>query len=90
MNAAAKKSSAKPSTGASSKKIAAETKQKVYVQFGGKSEEQSKLTARAMKIWTRDMKRKESDLSSLDLYVKPEEGTVYIVFNKKERSQFSF
>ena len=72
------------------KKTAAETKQKVFVQFGGKSEEQSKLVARAVKIWTKEMKKKEADLSSLDLYVKPEEGTVYIVFNKKERSQFTF
>ncbi len=87
---AATKAEPKKAVKPAAKKTSAETKQKVFVQFGGKSEEQSKLVAKAVKIWTKDMKKKEADLSSLDLYVKPEEGTVYIVFNKKERSQFSF
>lgn len=63
--------------------------EQVFLQYGGKTVEGSRIVSEALKIWTKGMKRAESELKTMDLYVKPQEGKVYYVFNKKENGSFS-
>jgi hypothetical protein len=46
--------------------------------------------AKAKKYWTTTLKKKENELKDLDLYIKPEEGKVYLVFNKKITGEMAF
>ena len=63
-------------------------KSTLYVEYQEKQLEEKDLVAKAKKIWT-DGGKKASELSSLDLYVKPEESTVYCVFNEDITSSYS-
>ena len=53
----------------------------VTLQFADKSYTEESLTAIAKDVWTYDLNEKEADLKSVELYVKPEEGLCYYVFN---------
>ena len=55
----------------------AELKSAVYVQFAGKSYAQEDLIKIAKDVWKYDLKQKAGDLTSVELYVKPEESMVY-------------
>ena len=59
-----------------------------YLEFYGKQLDQADLVKTAKAIWTKSGK-KASDLTSLQLYVKPEENMVYYVFNEDETGSFS-
>ena len=72
----AKKAPAKKAT---TKKAALTTT--VTLQFADKSYTEESLTAIAKDVWTYDLNEKEADLKSVELYVKPEEGLCYYVFN---------
>ena len=39
-------------------------------------------------VWKYDLKQKEGDLTSIELYVKPEENKVYYVMNKEFTGSF--
>ena len=83
---AAKKETAKKETAkkAPAKKPAAkkaELKSEISVQFGGKSYSQEDLLKIAKDVWKYDLKQKAADLTSVELYVKPEENMVYYVVN---------
>ena len=39
-------------------------------------------------MWKYDLKQKEGDLTSIELYVKPEENKVYYVMNKEFTGSF--
>ena len=60
----------------------------ISVQFAGKSYTNEDLVKIAKDVWQYDLKKEEKDLKSLDLYVKPEESTVYYVFNGTEEGCF--
>lgn len=60
----------------------------LHVQFSGKSYAQEDLVKMAKDIWKYDLKQKAADLVSVDLYVKPEENTVYYVMNKEFTGSF--
>lgn len=60
----------------------------LHVQFSGKSYAQEDLVKMAKDIWRYDLKQKAADLISVDLYVKPEESTVYYVMNKEFTGSF--
>ena len=62
-------------------KKATTKKAAVTLQFADKSYTQESLTAIAKDVWTYDLNEKEADLKSVELYVKPEEGLCYYVFN---------
>ena len=49
--------------------------------------EEKDLVAKAKKVWTSTGK-KASELTSLQLYVKPEENMVYCVFNEDITGEF--
>ena len=90
---AAKKETAKKETAkkAPAKKPAAkkvELKSEISVQFGGKSYSQEDLLKIAKDVWKYDLKQKAADLTSIELYVKPEENMVYYVMNKEMTGSF--
>lgn len=89
----AKKETAKkaPAKKADTKKPAAkkaELKSEISVQFGGKSYSQDDLLKIAKDVWKYDLKQKAADLTSVELYVKPEENMVYYVMNKEITGSF--
>ena len=53
----------------------------VTLQFAEKSYTEESLTAIAKDVWKYDLEQKEADLNTVELYVKPEEGLCYYVFN---------
>ncbi len=82
--AEAKKAPAKKTTAAKK-----EMKCEVTVQFAGKSYTQDDLMKIAKDVWRFDLKQKAADLTSVELYVKPEENMVYYVFNGTECGSFA-
>lgn len=85
---AVKKETAKkePAKKAPAKK--AELKSEVHIQFAGKSYSQDDLMKMAKDVWKYDLKQKAGDLTSVELYVKPEENMVYYVMNKEMTGSF--
>lgn len=59
----------------------AELKSELHIQFGGRSYSDEDLMKIAKDVWKYDLEQKVSDLTSVDLYVKPEESKVYYVMN---------
>ena len=74
--APAKKAAAKKAT---TKKAALTTT--VTLQFADKSYTEESLTAIAKDVWKYDLNQEDADLKTVELYVKPEEGLCYYVFN---------
>lgn len=87
--ATVKKETAKkaPAKKATAKK--AELKSEVHIQFAGKSYSQEDLMKIAKDVWKYDLKQKVGDLTSVELYVKPEENAVYYVMNKDITGSFA-
>ncbi|MGN1145756.1 MAG: DUF6465 family protein [Acetatifactor sp.] len=65
-----------------------ELKSELHVQFQGKSYSQEELLKMAKDVWKYDLKQKVRELSSVELYVKPEENAVYYVMNKEFTGSF--
>mgnify|MGYP004462764841 FL=1 len=63
-------------------------KSTLYVEYQEKQMDEKDLVAKAKKIWT-DEGRKISALTSLQLYIKPEENMAYYVFNDEIKGEFS-
>ena len=78
--AAAKKTTVKTTTRKTAAKKA-ETKVALHIQFAGKSYTTDELVKIAKDVWKYDLKQKAGDFKSVELYVKPEENTVYYVIN---------
>ena len=68
-----------PAKKAATKKTA--LKANVTLQFAEKSYTEESLVTIAKDVWTYDLNQKEADLKTVELYVKPEEGLCYYVFN---------
>lgn len=94
---AAKKTAAKKVTKAAEKEAAekkapAKRTRKVAaavsVQFSGKSYTTEELVQIAKDVWTYDLGMKEKDFKSVELYVKPEESSVYYVINGEVSGNF--
>lgn len=66
----------------------AELKSELHVQFAGKSYSQEDLVRIAKDVWRYDLKQKAGSLTSVELYVKPEENIVYYVMNKEFTGSF--
>ena len=75
---AAKKAPAKKAT----------VKETISVQFDGKSYTTEDLVNIAKDVWKYDLKQKAGDLTSIELYVKPEESMAYYVMNKEFSGSF--
>ena len=63
-------------------------KQNVYIEFYGEQIDQAEVVAEAKRIWT-DSGKKLSDLTKLEIYIKPEDDRVYYVFNGTLTGSFS-
>lgn len=92
---AAKAAEKKPAAKAAEKKPAEkktvekkELKSEITVQFGGKSYTQDELVQIAKDVWKYDLNQKVADLTSIELYVKPEENVAYYVMNKEFAGSF--
>lgn len=82
--ATAKKAAVKEEKAEAPKKATAKKttlKANVTLQFAEKSYTEESLVAIAKDVWTYDLNQKEADLKTVELYVKPEEGLCYYVFN---------
>lgn len=66
----------------------ADLKSEVHIQFSGKSYTQDELVKIAKDVWKFDLKQKVSELSSIELYVKPEEKVAYYVMNREFTGSF--
>ena len=60
----------------------------LYVEFAGKQLEDKAAIAKAKEIWV-EQGNKIKDIKTLNLYVKPEESTVYYVINDDFSGSFS-
>ena len=79
-----------PAKKAPAKKAAKkEVKVEISVQYAGKSYSNEDLMQIAKDVWRFDLKKKVTDLVSVELYVKPEENMVYYVFNGTESGSFN-
>lgn len=65
-----------------------ELKSELHIQFEGKSYSQEDLLKMAKDVWKYDLKQKARELSSVELYVKPEENLAYYVMNKEFTGSF--
>ena len=73
------------------KKTAAkpEAKEIVTVQFAGKSYSTEDLVKIAKDVWKYDLGKNEADFKDVELYVKPEESSVYYVINGDVTGSFA-
>lgn len=85
-----KKAAEKPAA-APAKKAAAreEIKETVTVQFSGKSYSSEDLVKIAKDVWKYDLGRNEEEFKTVELYVKPEESSVYYVINGDVTGSFA-
>lgn len=58
-----------------------EIKSNIHLQYAGRSYTNEDLLKIAKDVWQYDLKNDVKDIKTVDLYVKPEENTVYYVFN---------
>lgn len=59
------------------------------VQFAEKTYTQEALVKIAKDVWKYDLNQKPADLTSVELYVKPEESVVYYVMNNEFKGSFA-
>jgi hypothetical protein len=82
--AAEKKEPAKKETAAKKSTV----KEQIQIQFAGKTYTTEDLVKIAKDVWKYDLGKKEADFKSVELYVKPEEHTVYYVINSDVTGSF--
>ncbi len=85
---AEKKAPAKKAAPAKKTTKKVEVKNTLHVQFDGKSYSEEELMRIAKDVWKYDLKQKIGDLTSIELYVKPEESVVYYVMNNAYTGSF--
>lgn len=83
----AKKAPAKKTTAKSA--VKEETRETVTVQFAGKSYSSEDLVKIAKDVWKYDLGRNEEEFKTVELYVKPEESSVYYVINGDVTGSFA-
>ncbi len=87
----AKKAPAKKTVAAAKKAPAkkAEVKASISLQFAGKEYKTEDFVKIAKDVWQYDLGKKVADFKSVELYVKPEENTVYYVINDEVTGNFA-
>ncbi len=68
--------------------VKAEVKANIVLQYADKNVTFDTLVENAQNVCIYDMGKKAEDIKKLDLYVKPEENTVYFVLNDEEHNQY--
>ena len=67
----------------------ASMKMKTFVEYSGKQVEEKEVIANIKKVWV-EAGNKVGDIKTLELYIKPEEATVYYVINETEKGSIEF
>ena len=67
----------------------ATNKTSFFVEYGEKQVEDKTMIAAVKKAWT-NAGHKIADIKTIELYVKPEESSVYYVINKDESGKIEF
>lgn len=67
----------------------AEMHEDLHIQYSGKAYSQEELMKIAKDVWKYDLKQKASALTSIKLYVKPQENVVYYVMNDEFTGHFN-
>lgn len=67
---------------------ASSARAEMHIEYQGRSYDREELIERAVTIWVKKLRRGRNNLSSLELYVKPQEQMVYYVFNKTRSGSF--
>ena len=62
--------------------------QSLHIQYSDKNVSMDDLQKIAADVWKYDLNKGDEEFTSLDLYVKPEENTVYYVFNGDVQGNF--
>ena len=70
-----KKTAAKKST------VKKEVTETVFVQYAGQEYDINEVRAAVKKAWTEETGKKESDITEIQIYIKPEENAAYYVVN---------
>ncbi len=65
-----------------------EVKANIVLQYADKNVTFDTLVENAQNVYQYDMGKNVADMKKLDLYVKPEENTVYFVVNDEEHNQY--
>ena len=65
------------------------TKASMFVEYQGKQVEDKAIIASVKKAWT-EAGNKVGDMKTMELYIKPEEDSVYYVINGTETGKVSF
>ncbi|WP_049945664.1 MULTISPECIES: DUF6465 family protein [unclassified Butyrivibrio] len=81
----AKKEPAKKATAAKTP----DTKTNVVLQYADKSVTYDTFVENAKNVWQYDLGRDVSEIKTLELYVKPEDGRVYFVVNSEVHADFA-
>jgi len=84
----AEKEEAETKSAGKKAEVGKELKSEITVQFDGKSYSQEELVQIAKDVWKYDLGQQEADLTSVELYVKPEEHVAYYVMNKEFAGSF--
>lgn len=71
------------------KKAKKAIKTTLFVEYYGKQVAEKEMIAAVKKAWTKSG-NKVSDIKSIELYAKPEDGAVYYVINKTESGKVEF
>lgn len=56
-------------------------KQTIYVQYMGDEITTDEIMKKIKEYWTKELKKKVSEMKNVIVYVKPEEGKAYYVIN---------
>lgn len=70
-------------------KKAADVKTDISIQFAGRDYTTEKLVQIAKDVWQYDLGKNPEDFKAVQLYVKPEENTVYYVINGDTTGNFA-
>lgn len=65
------------------------TKTSIFVEYQGKQAEDKAMIAAVKKAWT-EAGNKVGDMKTVELYIKPEEASVYYVINETETGKVEF
>ena len=64
-------------------------KTSIFVEYQGKQVEDKAMIAAVKKAWT-EAGNKVGDIKTVELYIKPEEDSVYYVINETENGKVEF
>ena len=64
-------------------------KTSMFVEYQGKQVEDKAIIANVKKAWT-EAGHKVGDIKTMELYIKPEEASVYYVINETETGKVEF